>query len=111
MKLRHLGQAAFLAVFLAVAIPAGAYLAGYLFYLINKTMPHDIHLDTWWRYWHAYSEHPVQGKRLLITGIAAPAITIALPLVFHFAHRRRPRPLHGDARWATTAEIRLAGLL
>lgn len=111
MKPKHVAQAAFLVMFLTVTVTASAYLAGYLFFLINKTIPHDIAFDTWLRYWNAYSDHPVQGKRLLITGIAAPTITIVLPLVFHFSHRGRPRPLHGDARWATTAEIKQAGLL
>ena len=111
MMPRHVAQAVFLVAFLTVAIVASAYLAGYLFFLTNKTIPHDIAFDTWLRYWNAYSGHPVQGKRLLISGIAAPALTIILPLVFHFSHRGRPRPLHGDARWATAAEIRQAGLL
>lgn len=111
MKPRHIAHAAVLVVYLTVAVIASAYLAGYLFFLINKTIPHDIRFDTWLLYWDAYRDHPVQGKRLLITGLAAPALTIVLPLVFHFSHRGRPRPLHGDARWATAAEIRQAGLL
>lgn len=111
MTPRRIAQVLFLAAVLALGLLACAYLAGYLFYLINKTIPHDIEIDTWLRYWEAYRDHPVQGKRLLISGIAAPALAIGLPLALHLSHRRRPRPLHGDARWATTAEIRQAGLL
>jgi type IV secretion system protein VirD4 len=104
-------QAVFLAVALASGLVASAYVAGHLFFLVNKTIPRDIHIDTWCRYWAAYRVHPVQRHRLLVSGAAAPALVIALPLLLHLKHRRRPRLLHGDARWATTAEIRQAGLL
>jgi type IV secretion system protein VirD4 len=111
MNPRRMVQSLFLSIALGLGLAASAYVAGHLFFLVNKTIPRDIHIDTWYRYWAAYSTHPVQRHRLLVSGAAAPALVIGLPLLLHLKHRRRPRLLHGDARWATTAEIRQAGLL
>ena len=108
---RRIAQALFLVAVLAMGIVASAYTAGGLFYLANKTIPRDIGPDTWYRFWTAYRAHPVQRGRLLFSGIAAPCLVVGLPLLLHLRHRHRPRPLHGDARWATVSEIRKAGLL
>lgn len=108
---RRTAQALFLAAILGTGLVASAYAAGGLFYLANKTIPRDIGPDTWYRFWTAYREHPVQRARLLFSGIAAPSLVFGMPLLLHLRHRHRPRPLHGDARWATVAEIRKAGLL
>jgi len=108
---RRVAQALFLVAVLAMGLSASAYAAGGLFYLANKTIPRDIGPDTWYRFWTAYREDPLQRGRLLFSGIAAPCLVIGMPLLLHLHHKYRPRPLHGDARWATTAEIRKAGLL
>ena len=92
----------------AVAI---AYLAGALFYLVNKTMPTHMQIDTWYRYWQAYQDDPVQSRRLLGSLAAATLTVCALPLGAMLKLTAQTRALHGDARWATEREIRKAGLL
>lgn len=103
--------AACLAAYLIPAGVAGAYLAGAAFFLANKTMPHAIGIDTWYRYWQAYSADVVQHQRLLLSAGFAAAAVLALPLCALRALANGERSLHGDARWASASEIRKAGLL
>jgi type IV secretion system protein VirD4 len=92
----------------AVAI---AYLAGLLYFLVNKVMPDHIAWNTWWRYWQAYGTDSIQRPRLIGSGIVA-AIAVGLGGLFLVMQAcAKQRPLHGAARWATEAEIRAAGLL
>jgi type IV secretion system protein VirD4 len=98
-------------VYVAVAGVAGAYLAGGLFFLINRTLPHGIGIDTWYLYWQAYHDHAVQHGRLLLSASIPTVLLIALPTWAVLATCTRKRPLHGDARWATEEEMRKAGLL
>ena len=102
-------------VVIAAYIPLGAlaatYIAGGAYFLISKAMPHHIEIDTWLRYWNAYSGDPIQRKRLLIAAAVSAVLVIGGPLMAIAALARNHRSLHGDARWATHAEIRKAGLL
>jgi type IV secretion system protein VirD4 len=90
------------------ALLAWAYLAGYLYFLLNKSLPRHIDAGTWYLYWQAYGgDH---GQRLRLIAAAAIPLVPALAAVV-FALSGRQRPLYGDARWASEREIRDAGLL
>ena len=104
-------QALFLMVYLIAAGIAAAYLAAAIFFLLNKTMPDTIGFDTWYRYWKYFGADAIQSKRLLHSALAALALAYLAPLVLLAHSLNKERPLHGDARWATDAEIRKAGLL
>lgn len=88
-----------------------ACLAGQLYFLLNKTLRSEFAVDTWYRYWLAYRDHPVQHGRLVFAAVAAPLLVFGLPLLLALAHARQERSLYGDARWATPSQIRKAGLL
>lgn len=90
---------------------AGAYLAAVLYFLVNKTMPTGIALDTWYRYWIVYGANTVQQPRLVGSAITALALVYGVPLALLASALGGGRSLHGDARWATDSEIRKAGLL
>lgn len=92
-----------------VASVAAAWLAGALFLVftglapIQKATPLTLYSYAWW-----YGDHPkinawlwVSGC-LALTAVAAPIVMVLLP--------KTKRSLHGDARWATPAEIRAANL-
>lgn len=96
---------------LCLGIAVSACLAGQLYFLLNKILPQEFSLDTWYRYWLAYHGHPRQHDRLLTAAIAAPLLVFGLPLAACISHAKPARSLHGDARWARTSEIRQAGLL
>lgn len=100
-----------LTAYLAAGMVAAAYLAGAAFFVLNKTIPDAIAIDTWYRYWHAYAADPLQHRRLLLSAAIAAAALLAPPLCALGALAHGQRSLHGDARWASEREIREAGLL
>ena len=104
-------QIIFGAVYLVAGTVAACYLAGWLYFILNKVAPTGIDIDTWLRYWDAYSGDPTQRKRMLIAMAFALAAVFVIPLIALASQARAGRSLHGDARWATRADIRKAGLL
>lgn len=104
-------KATFILLYVCVGFVAAGYIAALAYFLVNKTMPTDLAADTWYRYWTVYSVDPVQHKRLVGSAFVALSLVYGAPLVLVSNLMRRPRSLHGDARWATEREIRNAGLL
>lgn len=104
-------KAAFLVVYVCVAAVGACYLAAAFYFLLNKTIPDVIELDTWYRYWQLYGSTGLQGGRLFKSAAAALAVVYIGPLFLIAGALRNKRSLHGDARWATVAEMRKAGLL
>ena len=97
-------------VFCALAC-AAVYLSAVIFLLLNKVHPRHAEFTSVARYWDAYADDS-KRRRQLIGSVCASGI--ALLVVFPFSlvvAARRQRPLHGDARFATQAEIVRAGLL
>lgn len=95
----------------ALGAAASAYLAAILYFAVNKTVPDELTFKTWWRYWQAYSDNPVQHARLVGSALVATVLVYGAPLVAMLRTLGKKRALHGDARWATESEIRDAGLL
>lgn len=96
-------------------IGAGAwslrYAAGGMYYIVHKTDPRQVQADSWQVYWSQYKDDPKERKRLQGSmGFAVFGI-FGLPLILIALASGKSRSLHGDARWATTAEVRGAGLL
>jgi type IV secretion system protein VirD4 len=96
---------------LAALLLAWAYLAGYGYFLLNQARPANVGPHTWQLYWQAYGHDPLQRKRLLLAAALPALVLLGMLLAVALALRPSPRPLYGDARWATTDEIREAGLL
>ncbi|MFH0134842.1 type IV secretory system conjugative DNA transfer family protein [Variovorax sp. VaC1] len=97
-------------VYIVLGFFLAQYIAGAIYFLLNKTAPEDLSLDTWWTYWGWYKDDPVQHKRLqLAAGVAFVAVYL-VPLFVLGAVRNGARSLHGDARFATSGEVRTAGL-
>ncbi len=94
----------------AVLVVAVAYLSAALFLLLNKVDPRRAAWSSLWDYWVLYSPDPAQRKRLLVAVAASSlALLVVLPCSLWAAAQPRRR-LHGDARFATSAEIAAAGL-
>lgn len=108
------GKAIAIAVAVLAYIVAGFFLAEYLagvaYFLVNKTNPADVGLDTWAQYWHWYGTDPVQRKRLQIGAGIAGILVYLVPLLIASSLGNSRRSLHGDARFATASEVRKAGL-
>ncbi|MCU7373233.1 type IV secretory system conjugative DNA transfer family protein [Paucibacter sp. O1-1] len=89
---------------------AAIYLSGALFLLLAKANPAQARFTSIVQYWQLYADDPPLRKRLLAAaGVSAGGLLVVLPLALVAASHQR-RPLHGSARFATAAEVRLAGL-
>ncbi len=96
---------------LCAAAALSAYLAGCAYYLLHKTVPRHVGPDTWYRYWLAWSSEPAEQRRLIAAALIGAGTVLVVPLWLLIESSRRPSALHGDARWASSGEIREAGLL
>jgi type IV secretion system protein VirD4 len=108
---RKLAAAGFAALVLVGLAGAAMYLSAALFLVLNKVDPRRAEFASIFDYWDGYADDPRRHKQL-VTSIAISGIgcMVVLPFALVVAARRR-RPLHGDARFATHAEVRRAGLL
>ncbi|CAM4015810.1 type IV secretory system conjugative DNA transfer family protein [Roseateles saccharophilus] len=89
---------------------AAIYLAGTLFLILNKANPSQARFASIAHYWRLYAGDPPLRRKLQIAiGTSGIGLLVLLPIGLVAAARQR-RPLHGDARFATAAEISRAGL-
>ena len=90
---------------------AAVYLSAVIFLLLNKVHPRHAQFDSIAVYWEAYADDP-RRRRQLVGSAAASGVALLVVLPFSLiVAARKPRPLHGDARFATTGEVQRAGLL
>lgn len=94
---------------LGLGLAATNYVAGFAFVIINKTNPLDVYA-TWWEWKGGYRGDEVQKGRLKVALLIGLGVCFALPAIITERILRKSRSLHGDARWATTTEVRQAGL-
>lgn len=87
-----------------------AYLAGAAYFAFNKAVPENISSGTWLEYWQAYQHDQGQRKKLQAAAGVAGLVVFVLPLLGLNQALQRNRSLHGDGRFATTSEVRRAGL-
>ena len=97
-----------------VAIAAGVYLSGFLVLLLLKLDTNQAALSTYLVYWRAIDLPQVQPYAGTIraagyVGFGAPALAYLSLLALML--RRRPKALHGDARFATAGDLARHGLL
>ncbi|HOM12845.1 MAG TPA: type IV secretory system conjugative DNA transfer family protein [Rubrivivax sp.] len=86
------------------------YVSGVLFLILNKADPAQARLASIVHYWNLYADDDRLRKRLQIAiGVSGAGLLIVLPAAL-FAAARPRRALHGDARFASAAEVARAGL-
>lgn len=94
----------------AVLACAATYLSAALFLLLNKANPAQARLTSIVQYWRLYADDPPLRRKLWAAiGVSSGGLLVILPVALVAASQRR-RALHGSARFATAAEVRLAGL-
>jgi type IV secretion system protein VirD4 len=97
-------------VFAGLACTA-LYLSAVLFLAFNKVHPRHAEFTSVLQYWDGYADDPRRRKQLIGSiAVSGVGLMVVLPFSLIAAVRSR-RPLHGDARFATPAEVRRAGLL
>lgn len=110
MKVKTVALALVVAAWLGGGAWGLRYAAGGMFLLTHKTDPRQVRAETWQEYWADYQDVKPERKKLQASmGIAAFGI-FGLPILLFLFTAGKSRSLHGDARWATSAEIRDAGL-
>jgi type IV secretion system protein VirD4 len=100
----------FLTLYLVLGLVAACYLAGVLAFVVNKQMPPEIHIDTWFAAWDRLSAIPKQRGYLQFSAGTALFVVFGVPLLLWAANAGSRRALHGDARFARPAEVARAGL-
>ncbi len=97
-----------IAVVTLLALIAGLYLSGYFFLFVNHQNPRQTTPLTILKYSYYYGHNPALRKSLIgssASGFSIILIFALLPLI------PRSRALHGDAKFATSLEIKKRGLL
>ncbi len=99
------------AVFGYIALACAAvYVAGVLFLVLNKANPKQAQFASIVHYWALYADDAQLRKKLqLAIGVSGIGLLILLPAGLVAAATPR-RALHGDARFASAAEVDRAGL-
>jgi len=96
----------------SMVIVGAVWLAGAYFYLASGVNPLGrVDLFTWWRYWSLYSDHPVTGPQLTKTAVYALITVSVVPVLLAASTLVRRQPLHGDAKFADSRQVKQAGLL
>ncbi|KJA10072.1 conjugal transfer protein TraG [Acidovorax temperans] len=108
---RKVAALLFTVIGFAALVMAALYLSAVLFLVFSKANPRLAGWNSILDYWLLYADVPVLRRRLVVAiGVAGFATLIAFPGALYAASRPR-RALHGDARFASTAEVKRAGLL
>ncbi|HEY4294132.1 type IV secretory system conjugative DNA transfer family protein [Luteibacter sp.] len=109
-------KAAVAAVATPAAVAAAAYGSGYLCYQFLGVDGYPVQWDTAWRYVQAidqpaYAPYVWRIKLALTLGCAAPCLAWCAVVGGLFMGRSTASSTHGDARFATLADLNKAGLL
>jgi type IV secretion system protein VirD4 len=108
---RKVAAALFAALGLLGLACAALYLSAVLFLVLNKADPKQARFTSIAHYWQLYADDPALRKKLLASmGLCGIGLLLVLPAAL-FAAARPRRALHGNARFASLAEVRGAGLL
>jgi type IV secretion system protein VirD4 len=107
---RKVAALAFVAVGYGALACAAVYLAGVVFLLLNRADPRQAYFGSIAHYWTLYADDARLRKKLQLSiGLSGAGLLLVVPAGLIAAARSR-RPLHGDARFATPSEVKLAGL-
>ncbi|HRH85838.1 MAG TPA: type IV secretory system conjugative DNA transfer family protein [Rubrivivax sp.] len=107
---RKLAAGLFAIVGYAALASASVYLAGVLFLVLNKANPRQAEWTGIAHYWQLYADDAALRKKLVASmAVSGLGLLVLLPGALFVAARPR-RALHGDARFANSAEIARAGL-
>lgn len=107
---RKVAASAFAIVGYTALACAAIYLAGVLFLVLNKANPRQAQFTSIVHYWDLYADDAQLRKKLqLAIGVSGIGLLVLLPAGL-VAAARPQRALHGDARFASPAEVDRAGL-
>jgi type IV secretion system protein VirD4 len=97
-----------ISVVLLLALTAGLYVSGYFFLFANQQNPLSATPFTLFQYRYYYPDNPAIRNSLLSSAAIGFGLIMGLTALLLIP---RKRTLHGEARFATTLEIKQRGLL
>jgi type IV secretion system protein VirD4 len=96
---RHLSIGSAVLAYLVGGFFVAQIMAGAFYFVLNKTLPENFDLGTWWAYWDHYNQNPLQRKRLQISAGLAAGLVYLVPCFVLAQHPPLPawgRPVrHG----------------
>lgn len=107
---RKVAAGLFAAAAYAALACAALYLSGALFLVLNKANPRQARFTSIVQYWGLYADDAALRKKLMFAiGLSGVGLLVVVPVGLVAAARPR-RALHGDARFASVAEVARVGL-
>jgi type IV secretion system protein VirD4 len=97
--------------YMALAVALALWLAGMLFFIMHRTLPRDVGVDTWLTYAHYYWHDGRQRSMLLVSVILGAAVPLTPAFILSTVLGGQGPELHGSAKFATPSDVRKAGLM
>lgn len=110
MKTKTIFGIFFVLILLTGATIGGQYLGAYVFTKLQKLPQSIIGITTLYDYWHAFGHIKKVQQAIVVSGLASIAPPVFLIILLIVALSPKKRSLHGDAKFATEPEIRMANL-
>ena len=111
MQQETLKKAIFIIFALIIVVIGSSYGSSLLFMKIHNLPLSEASPFSIWQYWQMYHDHPQKKISFSVNIIAfAPFIIAAIVPIFMLFNKDK-KALHGDARFATMAEVKKAGLI
>lgn len=98
----------FVIAVLGMALFLSSFVAGIVFFILLKHNPIEATAWTWYSYvFYYYADY---AGKLKLSGLIGLGVGFGIPITLFLRHAPKKESLHGDARFATAAEINKAGL-
>ncbi len=111
MNKQKAGKIIFVLIIAAFCVVGLSYLGSFLFMRLNHLDTSAARPFTIWQYWQNYRGSPDRFIKISVNACAFGPYLATLLGALAMLLSKKKRALHGDARFATMAEVRKAGLI
>ena len=97
-------------VAIAGALVATTFLSGALLFVLHKKLPQNVTFTTIQQGWDE-AQTPIELKKVYASILLAAAVSFGVPgFLLVYALKKRPEPVHGNARFASNKDVQGEGL-
>ncbi|MEB0059317.1 type IV secretory system conjugative DNA transfer family protein [Variovorax sp. LG9.2] len=91
-------------------LAATTFLSGAVLFLLHKKLPQNVSFATIGQGWDE-AQTPVDLKKVYLSVLVAAAVSFGVPgFLLAYALKKRPEPVHGNARFASHKDVQGEGL-
>ena len=108
---QNIGKAVFILAALSVGVAVFSYCSGLVFFKLHHLPEDKLTVFTIWQYWQVYHNNGSKYVKITVNLCAFGPYILSLLGIFTALINKKQRSLHGDARFATLADVRKAGLI